>query len=58
MTQETTLSSNDARVSVAVLVRNGVLLSEIINSTKFTAEIRAEALRVMRENVTSLRSWT
>ena len=58
MTQETTFDKNLSEVTVNDLVRNGVLLSEIISSTKYSVAIRAEALRVMRENIMTLRSWT
>ena len=59
MTQETTspvLSSNELSITVDGLVRDGVLLSEIINSSQYSPEIRAEALRVMRENVLSVQA--
>ena len=42
-------------VEVKDLVGKGVLLSEIISSTRYTVEVRGEALDRMRANVLNLR---
>ena len=53
MIQETILAKFLARSTVVELVRGGVLLIEIVNSSKYSPEIKQEALDRMRENVLS-----
>ena len=38
------------------LVRDGVLLIEIVNSSKYSPELKREALECMRENVLSVQA--